>query len=501
MIFQDPMTSLNPVLKIGDQIVEQIQEHEALPDQQARERAIELLERVGHPARARPARLLPARVLGRHAPARDDRARAVVRPARADRRRAHHGARRDDPGPDPPADPRAARRDRRRGDPRDPRPRRGGRHRRPDRGHVRRAGSSSRGRSTRSSTTRSTPTRGACSARSRAWTGRGRSGCPRSRACRRRSPTGPRAATSARAARTSSRSAPRCRRSRRAGRQPGAPRPLLAVRRSRSASCARCAPGEIGLRAKAELSRAARSPSGGRQRRRRRSIDVEHLKVFFPIKEGILIDREVARVHAVNDVTLVDRGGRDARPRGRVRLRQDHDLAHDHAPDRVHRGHDPLPRQGHHACQRASRWSRCGARCRWSSRTRSRRSTRASAWSRSSAQPLRLHGTARGEVEERGARAARAGRAQRRAPQPLPARVLGRPAPAHRRGARARARAAADRARRAGLGARRVRAGADHQPARRPAGRVRAHLPVRGARPLASCATCPTGSRSCTSAS
>jgi peptide/nickel transport system ATP-binding protein len=49
MIFQDPMTSLNPVHKIGDQIVEQIQEHEALPDQQARERAIELLERVGTP--------------------------------------------------------------------------------------------------------------------------------------------------------------------------------------------------------------------------------------------------------------------------------------------------------------------------------------------------------------------------------------------------------------------------------------------------------------------
>jgi peptide/nickel transport system ATP-binding protein len=33
-------------------------------------------------------------------------------------------------------------------------------------------------------------------------------------------------------------------------------------------------------------------------------ISVEHLKVFFPIKQGILIDREVARVHAVNDVTL-----------------------------------------------------------------------------------------------------------------------------------------------------------------------------------------------------
>jgi oligopeptide/dipeptide ABC transporter ATP-binding protein len=38
-------------------------------------------------------------------------------------------------------------------------------------------------------------------------------------------------------------------------------------------------------------------------------ISVEHLKVFFPIKQGILIDREVARVHAVNDVTLsIDEG-------------------------------------------------------------------------------------------------------------------------------------------------------------------------------------------------
>jgi oligopeptide/dipeptide ABC transporter ATP-binding protein len=33
-------------------------------------------------------------------------------------------------------------------------------------------------------------------------------------------------------------------------------------------------------------------------------VGVDHLKVFFPIKEGLLIDREVARVHAVNDVTL-----------------------------------------------------------------------------------------------------------------------------------------------------------------------------------------------------
>jgi peptide/nickel transport system ATP-binding protein/oligopeptide transport system ATP-binding protein len=49
MIFQDPMSSLNPVQKIGAQIVEQIQAHEALPDAQARERVVELLERVGIP--------------------------------------------------------------------------------------------------------------------------------------------------------------------------------------------------------------------------------------------------------------------------------------------------------------------------------------------------------------------------------------------------------------------------------------------------------------------
>ena len=49
MIFQDPMTSLNPVMKIGDQIIEQIAEHEGVPDQQARERTIEMLDKVGIP--------------------------------------------------------------------------------------------------------------------------------------------------------------------------------------------------------------------------------------------------------------------------------------------------------------------------------------------------------------------------------------------------------------------------------------------------------------------
>ena len=63
-------------------------------------------------------------------------------------------------------------------------------------------------------------------------------------------------------------------------------------------------------------------------------------------------------------------------------------------------------------------------------------------------------------------------RPQPRALQPLPARVLGRAAPAHRRGARARAQPAPDRGRRAGVGARRLHPGADPQPAQGPPGRA-----------------------------
>jgi oligopeptide/dipeptide ABC transporter ATP-binding protein len=49
MIFQDPMTSLNPVLRVGEQIAEQIQAHETVPDEEAWARAAKLLDRVGIP--------------------------------------------------------------------------------------------------------------------------------------------------------------------------------------------------------------------------------------------------------------------------------------------------------------------------------------------------------------------------------------------------------------------------------------------------------------------
>jgi len=50
MIFQDPMTSLHPVYKLGWQIAEQIQAHEDVSKADARERSIELLRRVGIPS-------------------------------------------------------------------------------------------------------------------------------------------------------------------------------------------------------------------------------------------------------------------------------------------------------------------------------------------------------------------------------------------------------------------------------------------------------------------
>jgi oligopeptide transport system ATP-binding protein len=49
MIFQDPMTSLNPVLTIEEQMVETIQAHKRTPKEEARKRAIDLLAMVGIP--------------------------------------------------------------------------------------------------------------------------------------------------------------------------------------------------------------------------------------------------------------------------------------------------------------------------------------------------------------------------------------------------------------------------------------------------------------------
>ena len=53
MIFQEPMTSLNPVFSIGDQIMETIRAHERLPQAKLRARAVAMLDKVGIPSAAR----------------------------------------------------------------------------------------------------------------------------------------------------------------------------------------------------------------------------------------------------------------------------------------------------------------------------------------------------------------------------------------------------------------------------------------------------------------
>jgi len=47
MIFQEPMTSLNPVFHVGMQIIESITLHQHLPGKEAREKAIDMLRAVG----------------------------------------------------------------------------------------------------------------------------------------------------------------------------------------------------------------------------------------------------------------------------------------------------------------------------------------------------------------------------------------------------------------------------------------------------------------------
>ena len=101
MVFQDPMTSLNPAFTIGTQLVDTIRLHRTMSKSAARARALELLELVGIPDPERRLGDYPHQLSGGMRQRAMIAMALVVRAAAAHRRRAHHRARRDRAGADP----------------------------------------------------------------------------------------------------------------------------------------------------------------------------------------------------------------------------------------------------------------------------------------------------------------------------------------------------------------------------------------------------------------
>ena len=190
----------------------------------------------------------------------------------------------------------------------------------------------------------------------------------------------------------------------------------------------------------------------------------------FPGRAAACSARTTGQVHAVDGVSFDDRARRDAGARRRVRLRQVDRRQGDPAPDRRHRRPGRARRPAHRrplgrraaAAAPAHAGRVPGSVLALNPRMRVRDIL---------AEPIRNFGLAatRPSSTKRVAALFDKVGLPRDALRPLPARILRRPAPAHRHRPRARRRARPDRLRRGGLGARRLGAGADRQPAAGPA--------------------------------
>ena len=218
---------------------------------------------------------------------------------------------------------------------------------------------------------------------------------------------------------------------------------------------------------------------------RRRAPRVEGLVKHFPIKAGVF-KHTVGQVRAVDGVDLSVVEGRDARRRRRVGLRQDDARPHDHQAARADRRHDRLRRPRHHELSSRSADAadppRDPDRLPGPVRVAEPAHDRARDRRRAAADPRHLPRRARADSASRSSCARSAS-----APSTRTASRTSSPAASDSAIGVARALALqpdADRARRAGLGARRLDPGAGREPAREPAGRVRAHVPLHRARPV-----------------
>ena len=221
--------------------------------------------------------------------------------------------------------------DRRRGDHDHPRPRRGGRHRRPGHGHVRRSSGRAGHRATRSSTRRGCRTPSACSGRSRGWTPRTRRRWPRWRATRRRwcnlppglsvraaLPDVDRACTHRRAA---------------AGARPTSPGTLAACIYSARIAAEKLDYADIFPVPVIPASPLERTP----REQRETVLELRRHEAALPADEGRgLPSPDRHRVRRRRD-RPGGQGGRDPRAGGRVGLRQEHHPAGDPQPQAAHR--------------------------------------------------------------------------------------------------------------------------------------------------------------------